>query len=281
MKVTSSTTAYITGGSSGIGLAAAKHLAAAGANVIIFSRNQERLNEAAAAIKKQCLPGAQVVAAIKADVTDRQEVEKVFSRALEQYGAPDLLINCAGLAYPHYFEQISFEKFDETMKTNLYGVWNVTQRLVPAMKQKGGHIVNVSSIAGFIGIFGYTAYSASKFAVIGFSEALRSELKRFGIKVSVLCPPDSDTPGFAAENETKPPETKEVSKGAKLMTPAEVAAQMAAGLEKEKFMIIPGFDGQLTWRLKRFLPALVDKILSAQVEKVHKRQKLVSFEGRS
>src|SRR5438477_366286 len=83
-----------------------------------------------------------------------------------------------------------------------------------------------ASLAGLIGVFGYTDYCASKFAIVGFSEALRSELKPHGIMVSVLCPPDVDTPGFAVENTTKPPETVAISEGAKPMTPDEVAAEL-------------------------------------------------------
>ncbi len=272
---------YITGGSSGIGLSAAKRLAALGANILIFARTKERLEAAAAEIRENCLSEAQRVSSLQVDVGDNENVNRVMARAVQEFGPPDLLINCAGRAYPHYFEQISYEQFDQTMKTNLYGIWNTTAALVPEMKKRGGCIVNVSSIAGFIGIFGYTAYCASKFGVIGFSEALRSELRNHGIKVAVLCPPDTDTPGFAAENKTKPEETKEASKGAKLMSPDEVARQLIIGLKKDKFLIIPGLDGKITWRIKRFFPALVDAVLNRQIEKVQKRLQGAHTEARS
>jgi 3-dehydrosphinganine reductase len=271
-------TLYITGGSSGIGLATAKQLAALGAEIILFARTRERLDAAAVEIKKKRLREGQKVCPVQVDVGDHENVRRVMAEAVQEFGAPDLLVNCAGRAYPHYFEEIGYEQFDRTMKTNIYGMWNTTSALVPAMKKRGGHIVNVSSMAGFIGIFGYTAYCASKFGVIGFSEALRSELKNYGIGVSVLCPPDTDTPGFAAENVTKPEETKEASKGAKLMSPNEVARQLIAGIKKGEKMIIPGFDGKLTWRLKRFLPALVDAVLNSQIKKV--QQGLKTGDGR-
>lgn len=271
-------TLYITGGSSGIGLATSKQLAALGAEIILFARARERLDAAAVEIKKKRLREGQKVCPVQVDVGDHENVRRVMAEAVQEFGAPDLLVNCAGRAYPHYFEEIGYEQFDRTMKTNIYGMWNTTSALVPAMKKKGGHIVNVSSMAGFIGIFGYTAYCASKFGVIGFSEALRSELENYGIGVSVLCPPDTDTPGFAAENVTKPEETKEASKGAKLMSPDEVARQLIAGIKKGEKMIIPGFDGKLTWRLKRFLPALVDAVLNSQIKKV--QQGLKTGDGR-
>lgn len=271
---------YITGGSSGIGLSAAKQLAALGANILVFARTKERLEAAAADIKKNCVSKAQRVSSIQVDVGNNENVNKVMARAVHKFGPPDLLINCAGRAYPHYFEKVGYEQFDQTMKTNLYGIWNTTAALVPEMKKRGGCIVNVSSLAGFIGIFGYTAYCASKFGVIGFSEALRSELRSHGIKVAVLCPPDTDTPGFAAENKTKPEETKEASKGAKLMSPDEVARQLISGLKKGRYMIIPGFEGKITWRIKRFLPVLVDAVLNSQLRKVQKRLKGTNTEGK-
>ncbi len=273
-------TVYITGGSSGIGLATAKQLAALGANILALARNKERLDAAVAGIKKHCRSETQWITSMQVDVGSNEEVRSTMAAAVEEFGPPYLLINCAGKAYPHYFEEIGFDHFDETMKTNLYGIWNTTSALVPAMKNRGGHIVNVSSMAGFVGIFGYTAYCASKFGVIGFSEALRSELRSHGIGVSVLCPPDTDTPGFAAENITKPEETKETSKGAKLMSPDEVARQLIAGLSRGKFMIIPGVEGKMTWRIKRFFPGIVDAVLNSQVRNVQMRAKAVAGGGR-
>ena len=204
---------------------------------------------------------------MQVDVSDRDEVEAVMSRAVWEFGTPEVLINCVGRARPLYFEDVTYEQFDETMKTNLYGAWNTISALLPHMKERGGYIVNVSSMAGLIGIFGYTDYSASKFALIGFSEALRSELKRYGIIVSVLCPPDTDTPGLQEENRTKPPETRVISARAKLMQPDEVSQALIKGMERGKFLIIPGFDGKFNFVLKRLLPGLVDFIMSRDIRK--------------
>jgi len=98
--------------------------------------------------------------------------------------------------------------------------------------------------------------------------------------VAVLCPPDTDTPGFAAENKTKPEETKEASKGAKLMPPDEVARQLIIGIKRGRHIIIPGLDGKITWRIKRFFPALVDAVLNSQIKKVQKRLKGTHMEAR-
>ena len=262
---------YITGGSSGIGLATAKLMAAEGASVIIFSRRQQVLEEALKQIQSCGVSARQKYAGRSMDVSKRDSVEAVLSSVLAEFGAPDVLINCAGRAYPRYFEDVTYQQFDDTMKTNLYGIWNACSVLVPHMKVKGGAIVNVSSMVGFLGVFGYCDYAASKFAIVGFSETLKSELKKYNITVQVLCPPDTDTPGFATENLTKPAETKAISASAKVMSSDAVAKELIDGIRKNTFMIIPGFDGKLTYFLKRHMPFIIDMVMGSAINKTQKR----------
>ena len=252
---------FLTGGSSGIGLSTARLLAAAGANVVIFARHERGLEAALVQIESRRVTAAQRFTCRPLDVADHEMVSAVMAEVVRSFGAPDILINNVGRALPRYFEDVTFEQFDETMKTNLYGAWNTISVLVPHMKAGGGTIVNVSSMAGFIGVFGYTDYCASKFAVVGLSEALRQELRRYGISVAVLCPPDTDTPGLANEDAAKPAETKAVSAGARLMPPDDVARALIRGIERGTFMIVPGGEGKLAWSMKRHLPAVVDMIM--------------------
>ena len=252
---------FLTGGSSGIGLSTARLLAAAGANVVIFARNEEKLAAALEKIESRRVSAAQRFAYRSLDVADHAAVSAVMTEAVQSFGPPDLLINNVGRALPRYFEDVSYEQFDETMKTNLYGAWSTISVLAPHMKARGGAIVNVSSMAGFIGVFGYTDYCASKFAVVGLSEALRQELRRYGIGVSVLCPPDTDTPGLANEDAAKPAETKAVSAGAKLMQPDDVAKALLTGIRRGTFMIVPGGEGRLAYMMKRYAPAVVDRVM--------------------
>lgn len=272
MENYSGKTVFITGGSSGIGLSVARLFSKQGANVAIFARNRARLEEAIKMIEQEKKRHGQRFAYYQCDVSDYAQVKKAFTQALRQFDNCDILINCAGRAYPNYFENISYKQFEETMKINLYGVWNTCSFMVPFMKQKGGYIVNTSSVAGLVGVFGYTDYSASKFAIIGFSEALRSELKPYNITVSVLCPPDTDTPGFEVENKTKPDETKEISKSAKLLTPDEVAQALLRGMKKKHFIILANFDSTLTWIAKRYAPWLVEAVMDYQIKKVQKKK---------
>jgi len=195
----------------------------------------------------------------------------VLGELIAAHGPPDVLLNCAGRAYPKRFEEITPEAFADTMQTNLHGCWHTASAVVPAMKTVGrGYIVNTASLAGLMGVFGYTDYCASKFAVVGFSEALRSELKPYGIMVSVLCPPDVDTPGFAVENTTKPPETVAISAGAKVMTPDEVADALLAGMARRAPLIIPGRDARMSALAKRLVPGVVERAMDRAIARVRR-----------
>ena len=249
---------YVVGGSMGIGLAAARQFAARGADVLVFARRLEPLRKAVLDIERSRRSDSQRIELRVLDVCEADSVSTVMDASVSSFGPPDVLFNCAGAAWPGYFEKITHEQLSHTLRLNLHGSWSTVQALLPHMKQRGGTIVNTSSLAGIIGVFGYTDYCAAKFAVIGFSEALRSELKRYGVRVFVLCPPDTDTPGLAAEDESKPPETKAVSGTARLMTADAVAAALLRGIERRRLLIIPGIDARFAALAKRLFPSLVE-----------------------
>jgi NAD(P)-dependent dehydrogenase (short-subunit alcohol dehydrogenase family) len=264
--------AYITGGSSGIGLAIARLLASRGASVVIFARRQGVLEDALKQIEVRRIEASQVFLARQLDVADREACERVLAGAVAEFGIPDILINSAGLGHPAVFEDIDYGTFDRLIRINVHGTWNTLSLLVPHMKAGGGYIVNVSSVAGYIGVYGMAAYSSSKFGVNGLSEVLRSELKRFNISVSVLCPPDVDTPLLERSNRIKPEETKAISATASLMSADEVAAALLKGMAREEFMIIPNFGGRFTYVMKRLFPGLVSHIVDSKVAAVRKKQ---------
>ena len=143
-------TAFITGGSTGIGLAVAKALAKEGSNVIIFARTINKLESAVNEIKAVQKKKSQKVYYYSVDTSDNNDVKTVFEKAILENGIPDILINCVGIAQPDYFENITFESFDKLIKTNLYSTWNSVYNILPHMKQNGGCIMNTSSVAGFI-----------------------------------------------------------------------------------------------------------------------------------
>ena len=260
---------YITGGSTGIGLSIAIKLASQRHTVCVFARDPAKLNHAQSLIKQS--GGTCYVYSV--DATDMDAVSHTMDYAVREAGAPDILINCVGRAIPHRFEYISAAMFMDTIQANVGSTWHAIQAVLPYMKANGrGRIVNTSSVGGFIGVYGYTDYSASKFALIGFSESLRQELKPHNICVQVLCPPDTDTPGLALENRTKPEETRRISESAGLMNADEVAAYTIRAMHRDDFMIIPGWDSKLTWILKRFFPGLTYRMLDRVISKVQKEK---------
>lgn len=257
----------ITGGSSGIGKSAARIFATKGANITILARREDMLKKAVKEISSSAIDANQKISHARVDVSNRTEVENWAGIYEKSYGAPDVIINSAGITHPGYFEQIPYETFDELMKIDFYGVLNMCRSCIPMMKAKGGHIVNVSSMAGFLGVFGYTGYSAAKFAVLGFSQALRSEMKKYNIIISVLCPPDTDTPMLEWENKIKPKETQAVAGTAGVMSPDDVAKAMIDGMIKKKFIIVPGFNGKFVLCASRLAPFLVEWIMDRQIKK--------------
>jgi NAD(P)-dependent dehydrogenase (short-subunit alcohol dehydrogenase family) len=258
---------FVTGGSMGIGLATAERLAARGADIVLFARRAEPLAAASERISARRRRGEQRVLWRELDVGDRPRVDAVLGALMDEFGPPDVLVNCAGRARPAYFDAITPAQLDETLRVNFLGCWHTVQAVLPRMRARGrgGYVVNTASLAGVIGIVGYTDYSASKFAVVGFSEALRNELAADDIAVSVLCPPDVDTPGFAEENRHKPPETIVVSSGGSLLTAGAVADALLAGMARRRFLIVPGRQARLTVRLKRWVPRLVAWAIDRQV----------------
>lgn len=257
----------ITGGSSGIGLATAKAFAAKGADVAIIARDERRLAEAQRAVEA-ARAGDSRVLALSADVADRDAITAAMETVSRGLGTPDVLVNSAGVFLPGYFEKLPDELFRQHMDTDVLGLIWATRAVVPAMVDRGsGHVVNVASVAGFIGVFGYTAYSTAKYAVMGFSECLRSEMKPLGVRVSVVCPPDVDTPGLALEKSLRPPETDKVCGNIKAIAPEAVAAEIVRGVERGRYFIIPGAISKVYFRLKGLLPGLFFAITDGDVAK--------------
>ncbi len=248
----------ITGGSSGIGKATAKRLAEQGAHISIIARTPANLETAKAELEAVRVKSSQRIMAIPADVAERSQATQAIETAMAELGPPDVLITCAGTAQPGYFSELPLEIFEQTMAVNYFGTLYSIKAALPAMeKRRQGHLVLVSSGAGLIGLFGYTPYSPTKFAVRGLAESLRGELKPYGIGVSIVYPPDTDTPQLVAENRTKPPETKRITAGANLLSADQVARAIVRGLEKRTWLITPGLEMSLLARLHSLvLPGL-------------------------
>ena len=253
--------AFITGGSQGIGLAISTLLIEKGYQIAVFARNTNKLNEIKGQLGSNC-------SVFECDTTNYVPMSATLDLAIQKLDVPDVLINCVGRAKPNYFEKISSDEFAATLNTNILGIVHPCQFIFPLMKnRKNGIIINTSSVAGFLGVFGYTDYAASKFAIIGFSESLRQEGAKHGVEIKVLCPPDTETPGLEAENKTKPIETKAISEGGGLLKPEKIAAAVFESLGTKSFYILPGFDSKITFWIKRHFPSLIDWMIKRKLKR--------------
>jgi len=267
-------TVVVTGGSSGIGLATAEAFAARGADVAIVARDPERLEAAREAVETAGTGPGQRVMAFSADVGTFDGAQEAIGRVVEALGTPDVLVNTAGIIIPGYFESMPVANFETCMRNGYLTCVYPSRAVAPHMIARGsGHIVNVSSVAGFLGcVYGYTAYAPSKFAVMGFSEALRSEMKPHGIKVSVVCPPDTDTPGLAFEKSLRPAETDAVCGNMKAVGPEVVADEIVRAVEAGRYYVIPGLLGKVYFRLKGLLPGLFFAVTDGDVTKARRKR---------
>ena len=239
----------ITGGSAGIGLAYAQSVVSnhKPKRVVLLARNAEILTNAQQSVLAVRSSTSTVVDIMICDVSDDKQVEIVSSKLSDV----TVLVNCAGLSYPTELEKLSVSQIDTMINTNLRGSILLTRRLIPFLKpskSQSKSIVFVSSQAGQIGLYGYTAYSATKFALRGLAEALQVELKPFNINVSVAYPPDTKTDAFEKENEIKPEATKLMSSG-EPMEASEVGTILRKGIERKNFSIWFNFDGFMLTQL--------------------------------
>ncbi len=186
MPALSDSVAIVTGASSGIGDATARHLAAAGATVVLAARRQDRLD----ALKHDIEAQGGAALAVPTDVTDRQAVRALAQATLDAYGRIDVLVNNAGVMPLTMLHNMRTDDWYQTVDVNLYGVLHAVEAVLPTMmEQKGGHVVNVSSVAGRRVYPGGAVYSATKYAVRALSEGMRAELgPSHGIRVTCIEP---------------------------------------------------------------------------------------------
>lgn len=173
---------FITGTSKGFGLALTKLALSQGHQVIATSRNIEELKNSITEKQDNFLP-------LKVDITSDKEVKNAVQQGIEKFGRIDVVVNNAGYSLVGSIEEITDKEFRQTVNVNLFGTVNILRNVMPHLrKQQLGHIINIASNAGYVGFANATSYNASKFAVVGISEALAQEVNDFGIKVTVVAP---------------------------------------------------------------------------------------------
>ena len=241
----------ITGGSSGIGLAVASIYAARGARLSLVARSRDLLEQAAQKLVAEHGLEAGAVRIEAADVTKGEEIEAAILRCVETFGPCDVLVTSAGVVEPAPFEAMQGAAFQRQMETNFSGTVHAVRAVYPDMKERrSGHILMVSSGAG---LNGYTAYCASKFALGGFAQALRSEARVHNVGISICFPPDTVTPQFTRELAARPQEASLIMGTVRPWTAEAVARKIVDGIDRRRFEI---YFGAILYLLGRFGPAV-------------------------
>lgn len=263
-------TVYITGGMSGLGKSLAAVYLSRGAHVAIFDLavNEEVVIE----LKEKRQHNDQQVCAYAASVTDMAALTNAVQSAAEAIGEPQLAINCAGILRGAPFETLAASEFELTVQINLFGSRNFAAAVQPMLKP-GSRLALVSSLAGFVANYSYAAYNASKFAVIGLGRVLRLEWKPKGIAVSLICPPEVDTPLLDQEAPTMHPASRALKDMGGTLTLDEAIKGIVAGLDAGRHVIIPGLKGKIVYYGGRYLPdiftnLIADRIVRSELSKM-------------
>lgn len=249
------TAALVTGASSGIGAATARALAEAGARVALLARRKERLEALAGEIHRR---GGEAMVC-PADVTDPVAIQTAVEQVLGRWGRIDLLVNNAGQGLAAPLEATTAEELRNLLEVNLVGVLTATRAVLPAMRKQGsGHIINVSSVVGRRGIPFGSAYSATKFAMVGLTECLRQELPGTGIHVSLVYPIYTTETEF---HEVQAQKVRMPRRG-----PAQSARQVANAIvrcaRRPRPEVYPYFPARILAVLSAFAPGFVDWMLA-------------------
>ncbi|MFC4700585.1 SDR family NAD(P)-dependent oxidoreductase [Glaciecola siphonariae] len=243
----------ITGYASGLGRELAEQYLTKGYSLLLVDKQanpelQESLQAGASMQQK--------VHFLHVDITEPATLKQQLDYAVRKFGQIDICIHCAGILISKPFLHTSHDEFQTIMDINVIGTRNVVASVIPHL-DNGAQLALVASMAGISGVYGYSSYGATKFAVVGMARALQLELAALGIDVSIICPPSIDTPMVQAESRSIHPATKAIKDMAGTLTVPEAAAYIIKGLLKRKPLIIPGKRAKSIYYAERFLPSLM------------------------
>ncbi|MGK2859122.1 MAG: SDR family NAD(P)-dependent oxidoreductase [Thermoanaerobaculia bacterium] len=240
--------AIVTGASSGIGAATAVALAGAGCRLAIAARRQAELDRVAA----QCRALGVDCITIRTDVQNREDCFELARRTTAELGPPDILVNNAGFAIFDAIVDARPDDIRSMLDTNYLGAVNCVQAVLPGMLERGrGAIVNVASIVGIMGFSGMGGYCATKFALLGFTEALRDEVIERGIRVSAVCPGTTDTEFFVTAQKGKAPAAERLLLA---VPPERVARAVMRAIRGGQARLIVPWTAGVYMRFKEVLP---------------------------
>lgn len=260
----------ITGGSRGIGLEMAREFARNGANLALIARGKDDLQAAKTALED--LGQGVTVRAYACDVTNAETLADYINMILFELGPLDGIVANSGYCHPGNFHELSLADFDRQIDTNLRGVIYTVRLALPHLLQNpnGGFVAITSSPAGHMGIYGFSAYGPTKAALSNLALTLRAEYGDRGVRVHLLLPPDTDTPGYREEVKLYPPETRAVLAGGSLLGPEYVAVQFVKGIANRKKTIAVGFEARAMMALMRLWPGVFDVYTASKKRAVRK-----------
>lgn len=248
----------ITGASSGIGALLAVESVKQGATVVLTGRNEQRLQQIASQLGSSA-------SYYVMNVADAKQIESVFAQIIHKHGRIDILINNAGYGIFATIDDLSITQYEQMMDTNYMGVVRCTKQVLPVMKAAGkGHIVNIASLAGMIGSAKSTAYSATKHAVLGFTNSLRMELRETPIVVSSVNPGPIQTAFF---NTADPEGTYVRNINWLMMKPEYVVAKIMRLLHTKRAELNLPYAASFALKLYGLCPRLIDKIAGKWLNK--------------
>ncbi|UCD85967.1 MAG: SDR family NAD(P)-dependent oxidoreductase [Deltaproteobacteria bacterium] len=256
MSIYKDKVAIITGAGSGIGWALAEELARRGAHVVISDVNTERIEKVGESIKK----AGNKVTVLTVNVSDFEAVKKMVEVTMAEHGRLDYIFNNAGIAVGGEARDFSIDDWRSVIEINLYGIVNGVAAAYPIMLRQGsGHIINIGSIEGLIPIPGAISYVASKYGIVGLSNALRVEAADLGVNVSVVCPGYIETPIFYESKVVNVDREKvlELITRRQGLSPEECASEILRGVERNKATIIVTKFAKFLYLLQRTSPGLV------------------------
>ena len=259
--------AIVTGGSSGIGRALVDRLVDRGSRVSILALDDEDLER----VETDHADTAGTVTACAVDVGDEEQVEAAVAAANALHGPCDLLITSAGIVRPGHFLELPKGEFEREMRVNYFGTLYAIRAVAPSMlERRSGRIVAISSAAGLLGVFGYSAYGSTKYAVRGLCDVLRTEMKPHGVYVGCVFPADVDTPQFAGEQPFLPDETKAISGTVTPISAEKVATAILRGIDRRRANIFTDSNTTVLDRLVRMAPGITQRWLDGKVAGVAK-----------
>ncbi len=248
----------ITGASSGIGMACSREFAARGFSVVLAARSYGQIEDLSIQLESEGLDAF----AVKTDVTKEADCRNLIDAAIARYGRIDVFVNNAGISMRATFDEVDLQVLKKLMDVNFWGTVYCTKYALPHLLESGGSLVGISSIAGYQGLPGRTGYSASKFAMQGFLESIRTENMEKGLHVLIAAP------GFTSSNIRKSALTsKGTEQGSsprteeKMMPAEKVAVYIYDAVMNRKRTLVLTFAGKLAVLIKKLSPGLLDRLV--------------------